>query len=115
MPTWDTTFAVEPFPDTPWDRRDLTLWQDASAHHTFTPRDHRRSVQITARLTAADERTAVAAGREEVNAFFPPSRYWVQNPRIPPSARAHQLLLDGAALYLRGAGSVAFRDRTAIG
>jgi hypothetical protein len=113
MVTWETTFWVEPWPDIPWDRRDLANWQSAGAHHTFTDMADRRSVSVTVQLAAEDEPTAVAAGRAEVELGFPPSRYRVQSPRIAPSTAAQQLLRAGAALYLRQTAGAVYRDQAA--
>lgn len=105
MTTWATTFRVEPLLDTPWDRRDLELWRNASALHTYAAEEHRRGVLVTATVDATDEGIAIAAGRERVDAFFPPSRYTIQNPHTAPSEERHRLLQAGADLFLRQAGT----------
>ena len=110
MTTWKTTFLVEPWPDTPWDARDLGLWRTASPVHSYaTVADH-RSVRVSTASEAAEEGTAVAAGREDVNAFFPPSRYTVQNPSSGPSVSTRRWRLAGAALFLRRADAGLFRE-----
>jgi len=110
MTTWTTTFRVEPWLDTPWDRRDLELWQDASALQTYATEEHRRGVLVTVAVDATDEGTAIAAGRERVDAFFPPSRYTIQNPHTAPSDERHRLLQAGAALFLRQTGTRRYGD-----
>ncbi|MGI8913444.1 MAG: hypothetical protein ACR2JY_06605 [Chloroflexota bacterium] len=111
MMTWTMTFLVEPWPDTPWDRRDLERWQQDSEQHSYTIVKDRRNVEINTTCEAADETSAIAAGRAQVDAFFPPSRYAVQNPQVGRSTDTQRMLRAGAALFLRNTAATVFRDR----
>jgi hypothetical protein len=111
MMTWTMTFLVEPWPDTPWDRRDLERWQQDSPQHTYTIVKDRRNVEINTTCEAADEGAAIAAGRAQVDAFFPPSRYAVQNPQAGRSADTQRMLRAGAALFLRNTAATIFREK----
>jgi hypothetical protein len=100
MATWELTYLVEPWPDTPWDRRDLGRWEGAAAQHSYATVADRRSVRVSTAIEAEEEGAAIAAGRARVEEFFPPSRYTVQNPQAGPQAsEAHRLLRAGAAYY----------------
>lgn len=105
MPTWRPTFLVEPFPDTPWDRRALERWRRAAPGQAYADVAGRRSVAISLDVDAAEERAAIAAGRARVDAGFPPWRYHVQNPPEPAvTAAAKQALAAGVAAHWRHAG-----------
>jgi ferric-dicitrate binding protein FerR (iron transport regulator) len=105
MPTWRLTFLVEPFPDTPWDRRELERWRQTAPDHAYAAVAQRRSVQISLDVDAEEERAAIAAGRAQVDASFPPWRYNVQNPPAPGVVAATQrALAAGVAAHLGGAG-----------
>ncbi|HEY8743315.1 MAG TPA: hypothetical protein VIU62_09460 [Chloroflexota bacterium] len=109
MMTWTMTFLVEPWPDTPWDRRDLERWQQDSSQHTYTIVKDRRNAEISTTCEAPDEATAIAAGRAQVDAFFPRSRYAVQNPQVGPATDTQRMLKAGAALFLRNTAATVFR------
>jgi hypothetical protein len=111
MTMWTMTFLVEPWPDTPWDRRDLERWQQESAQHTYTIVKDRRNVEISTTCEADNETAAIAAGRAQVDAFFPPSRYTVQNPQVGRSADTQRMLRAGAALFLRNTAATIFREK----
>lgn len=109
MTTWQTTFLVEPWPDTPWDRGGLETWRRASAQHSYALVAHQRSFRVSVAIEAAEEGEAVVAGRERVLAFFPPARYTIRNPTSAPSSRNRRLLHAGAALFLRQAAAAVDR------
>jgi hypothetical protein len=111
MTTWNMTFLIEPWPDTPWDRRDLERWEREAPHHTYAIVKDRRNVEVSTTSEAADEEAAIAAGRAQVDAFFPPWRYAVQNPQVGPSTDAQRMRKAGAALFLRNSAATMFRDR----
>lgn len=111
MPTWRPTFLVEPFPDTPWDRRALERWRQTDPGNDYVAVAKRRSVQISLAIEADEEGTAITAGRAQVDASFPSWRYNVQNPPAPGvSLATKQALAAGVAAHLRRTGPQWFDD-----